>query len=233
MCDSLCVRHIVKASCYFQVLLKPGAEIGTSTLHDIRGAAYLMIGKCAMGPRHQGGIANKIRKSFPLPTPFSTPRLPFPAPPPSPPTFRANFNARKAGDNNLLLTIGRYIPGPTAQCTSRRTIVNSCREVMYRIPAYTVQMRFGPPRTEPPRPHVELPWVLSSSESCSFALCLYFLGGAERWGGGEGREWRERLAESFDRGRDLHDETPNDEPARGERSDVLVPVVGGGDGGVV
>ncbi|KAI4193859.1 MAG: hypothetical protein LQ350_008120 [Teloschistes chrysophthalmus] len=128
----------IKASCYFEVLLKPGAEIGTSTLHDIRGAAYLMIGKCAMGPRHQGGIANKI-----------------------------------PGDNNLLLTIGRYVPGPTsAQCTSRRAIVKSCREVMYRIPAYTVQMRFGPHRTEPPRPHVELPWTLGSSES---RLSLFLL----------------------------------------------------------
>lgn len=51
----------VKGSCYFQPILKPGAEVGSTTLHDIRGAAYLMIGKCAMAPGHPGGIATKIR----------------------------------------------------------------------------------------------------------------------------------------------------------------------------
>ncbi|KAL8658303.1 MAG: hypothetical protein Q9202_007596 [Teloschistes flavicans] len=118
----------VKGSCYFQPILKPGAEVGSTTLHDIRGAAYLMIGRCAMAPGHPGGIATKI-----------------------------------PGDNNLSLLIGRYAPGPAGTtCTTRRAIIASCREIMYRVPTYTLEMRFGPKAD--PRMQVELPWVLSSRD---------------------------------------------------------------------
>lgn len=48
-----------QARCYFQPVLKPGAQSGTTTLYKVRDAAFELTTKCA-SRQGQGGIVNKL-----------------------------------------------------------------------------------------------------------------------------------------------------------------------------
>lgn len=68
---------------------------------------------------------------------------------------------RTGGDNNVEITLGRYVQGELAvKCGRRKEVLETCRDLLISMPVTTQDQRFGPKGDS--KSEVILPWGMMS-----------------------------------------------------------------------
>ena len=152
-----------KGLCYVQAVLIGDHTTGKATLSMLRRAATALVLQCATSLISQGGIATNIGRSDARPIvrrlvqghtliciPWLTP---------------------VGGDNNLAMILGTYqMP---VSCRGALPSWDSCRDILYDMPADKVPRVFGP--GSDPAVTEDLPYSIDSSEFTAplfHILCL-------------------------------------------------------------
>ncbi|KAI4255814.1 MAG: hypothetical protein LQ352_002369 [Teloschistes flavicans] len=140
-----------RSSCYIEPVLKAGAQTGKTTFYKIREAAYELVTTCALRQGKGGTVSGLGRYSRCIE--FH-------------PCLQYHFpltvtGCRTGGDNNVEITLGRYVQGELAvKCGRRKENLETCRDLLISMPITTQDQRFGPRGDS--TAEVILPWGMMS-----------------------------------------------------------------------